>query len=247
MSKISLGWIKPTIAPGDLGPHPQFMLIPILGLGAGFLHVWSGPDHLAAVAPLVARSHAGGWKIGLRWGLGHSAGVALVGLAALGLRETLPMEAISGWSERLVGAMLIGIGLWGFRQAARLHIHSHHHTHDGETHAHLHVHSHSHGDHDSARQGHPHAAMGIGTLHGLAGSSHFLGVLPALALPTASSAVTYLLAFAAGTVLGMMTFTVLIAWGSRCLGHEGFHYRNLLRLLAASAVGVGVWWLVGPA
>jgi threonine/homoserine/homoserine lactone efflux protein len=223
------------------------MLIPILGLGAGLLHVWSGPDHLAAVAPLVTRSHREGWRIGLRWGLGHSAGVALVGLAALGLREALPIEAISGWSDRLVGAMLIGIGVWGFRQAARLHIHTHHHTHDGETHAHLHVHSHAHGDHDPAGQGHPHAALGIGTLHGFAGSSHFLGVLPALALPTASAAITYLLAFAAGTVLGMMMFANLIAWGARRLGREGSNYRNLLRLCAASAVGVGMWWLVGPA
>jgi threonine/homoserine/homoserine lactone efflux protein len=223
------------------------MLIPILGLGAGLLHVWSGPDHLAAVAPLVTRSHQEGWRIGLRWGLGHSAGVALVGLAALGLREALPIEAISGWSDRLVGAMLIGIGVWGFRQAARLHIHTHHHTHDGETHAHLHVHSHAQGDHDPAGQGHPHAALGIGTLHGFAGSSHFLGVLPALALPTVSAAVTYLLAFAAGTVLGMMMFATLIAWGARRLGREGSHYRNFLRLCAASAVGVGMWWLVGPA
>lgn len=225
----------------------ELMLIPILGLGAGFLHVWSGPDHLAAVAPLVTRSHREGWRIGLRWGLGHSAGVAFVGLAALGLREALPIETISGWSERLVGAMLIGIGIWGFRQAARLQIHTHHHTHDGETHAHLHVHSHSHGEHNPAGQGHPHAAVGIGTLHGLAGSSHFLGVLPALALPTTSAALSYLLAFASGTVLGMVTFTLLLAWGARSLGGEGAHYRGLLRLCAASAVGVGMWWLVGPA
>ena len=223
------------------------MLIPILGLGAGFLHVWSGPDHLAAVAPLVTRSHREGWRIGLRWGLGHSVGVALVGLAALGLRGALPIETISGWSERLVGAMLIGIGVWGFRQAAHLRIHTHHHTHDGETHAHLHVHSHAHGDHDPVAQGHPHAALGIGTLHGLAGSSHFLGVLPALALPTAAAAVTYLLAFAAGTVMAMVLFTTLTAWGARRLGCGSSHYRNLLRLCAASAVGVGMWWLVGPA
>lgn len=223
------------------------MLIPILGLGAGFLHVWSGPDHLAAVAPLVARSHGEAWRIGLRWGLGHSAGVALVGLAALGLREALPVEAISGWSERLVGVMLIGIGVWGFRQAARLKIHTHHHTHDGDTHAHLHVHSDFHRDHPAGGRGHTHAALGIGTLHGLAGSSHFLGVLPALALPTASAAIAYLLAFAVGTVLGMVIFTALMAWGAGHLGREESRYRNVLRLCAASAVGVGMWWLLGPA
>ncbi len=223
------------------------MFLPFAGLVAGFLHVLSGPDHLAAVAPLAARAHRGAWRCGFRWGVGHSAGVALVGLLALGLREALPLEALSNWGERLVGVMLIGIGFWGFRQAARIQIHSHTHTHDGETHAHVHFHSAEHGtakSHEGAGHSHGHAAVGIGALHGLAGSSHFLGVLPALALPSTRAAVAYLLAFAVGTILAMAGFSSVLGWMGARLGGGGRAYRGLIQACAVAAIAIGMWWLV---
>lgn len=223
------------------------MFVPLAGVAAGFLHVLSGPDHLAAVAPLAARAHRGAWRAGFRWGLGHSAGVALVGLLALGLREALPVEAISGWSERLVGVMLIGLGFWSLRKAAQVKIHSHAHTHDGETHEHVHFHAPAPGDgHAAIPHRHDHAALGIGTLHGVAGSSHFLGVLPALALPTLQAALIYLLAFAAGTVLAMTGFSTALGWVASRLGGTGRAYRGLLQACAATAIAVGAWWLMAP-
>lgn len=222
------------------------MLVPLAGFAAGFLHVLSGPDHLAAVAPLAARAHQGAWKTGARWGVGHSAGVALVGLLALGLREALPVDVISAWSERVVGVMLIGIGVWSLRQAARIQIHTHAHTHDGETHEHVHFHPGEKAKaHEATPHSHTHAAVGIGTLHGLAGSSHFLGVLPALALPSTSAAVVYLLAFAAGTVLAMAGFSSALGLFARRLGSGGRGYRGLMQTCAAAAIGIGAWWLVG--
>ena len=87
-------------------------MIPILtGFAAGAAHVWSGPDHLAALAPLAADRPARSWLAGARWGAGHSLGVVVIGLLALAFREALPMETLSSWSERLVGVMLFGIGL----------------------------------------------------------------------------------------------------------------------------------------
>jgi hypothetical protein len=47
------------------------------------------------------------------------------------------------------------------------------------------------------RLGHAHASFCLGVLHGVAGSSHFFGVLPALALPTRAAALTYIAALAA--------------------------------------------------
>ncbi|HON08433.1 MAG TPA: nickel transporter, partial [Verrucomicrobiota bacterium] len=155
------------------------------GLVAGTIHVVSGPDHLAAVAPLAAEGKIGSWRIGFRWGLGHSSGVLLVGLAAILLREVLPMDLISGWAERLVGIVLIGIGIWGLKKTFSAHIHTHQHEHNGETHTHIHFHQ-KKKEHN--KHSHIHTAFAIGTLHGLAGSSHFLGVLPALAFPTRAEA-----------------------------------------------------------
>jgi ABC-type nickel/cobalt efflux system permease component RcnA len=221
------------------------MLVLFTGLAAGFLHVLSGPDHLAAVAPLAVRGHRRAWVAGLRWGLGHSAGVALVGLLALGLREVFPVESVSAWSERLVGVLLIGIGLWSVRKALQVEIHTHEHAHDGGAHQHVHFHTPEPGHvHATEPHVHTHAAFGIGTLHGLAGSSHFLGVLPSLALPTTAQRIAYLLSFAGGTVLAMTGFSSALGLVSqRWRGDHRRAYRGLLFACATAAFGVGGWWI----
>ncbi len=222
------------------------MLVVLTGLLAGFTHVLSGPDHLAAVAPLAVRSHQASWRTGLRWGFGHSAGVAVVGVLAFALRGALPLEKISGWSERLVGVLLLGIGGWALRQALRVQVHGHRHDHGNGAHEHLHFHGvgqgPGHGKAPSHR--HTHAAFGIGTLHGLAGSSHFVGVLPTLALPTWWQALAYLLAFGVGTVLAMAGFASALGRVSGWFQITHLQaYRTLMYGAAAAAFGVGGWWV----
>ena len=180
----------------------------IAGLTAGAVHVLAGPDHLAAVAPLAANGKANPWRSGLYWGLGHAGGVVLVGILAILIRELLPLDRLSEWSERIVGLVLIGIGAWGIWRATSQSVPRHEHRHDGTPHAHLHVHGHAARPRSvpdvehAAEPEHPHggspvhartsaAALGVGVLHGLAGSAHFLVVLPALALPTRGAAITY--------------------------------------------------------
>jgi hypothetical protein len=221
------------------------MLAVLTGLFTGFVHVLSGPDHLAAVAPLAVRGHRRPWLAGTRWGLGHSAGVALVGGLLLALRGVLPVERISAVSERLVGVLLLALGGWAVRQALRVQVHTHHHEHDGAAHAHVHFHSpgHAHGPAE-APHAHGHAAFGIGTLHGLAGSSHFLAVLPALALPSWGASAGYLAGFAVGTVLAMAAFSAVLGRLGRWLALDHLRlYRGLMYACAAAAFGVGGWWL----
>lgn len=224
--------------------YPQ-MLAVISGLAAGVLHVLSGPDHLAAIAPLAVHDPRRSWRAGVRWGLGHSAGVFAVGLLMLAVRELIPFEALSAIGERLVGVVLIGVGLWGIRVAFRLQVHTHAHEHDGSRHAHVHLHTHPGREHTRAAHGHPHAAFGIGVLHGFAGSAHFLGLLPALAFPTRWESGAYLAFFGIGTVAAMAGFSSLVgfltvSWGGRLERN----YRGLMFVCSALAVGVGGWWLV---
>src|SRR5439155_4460326 len=115
------------------------MIAAITGLIAGIIHVWSGPDHLAAIAPLAVRRPRRAWVPGARWGLGHSAGVAVVGLLSLWLRDLLPLERLSSWGERLVGVMLLAIGAWARRKA--LTVRAHDREHHGDRHLHLHAHA----------------------------------------------------------------------------------------------------------
>ena len=223
----------------------------IAGLVAGAAHCMLGPDHLAAVAPMAVRRQRA-WVSGCLWGLGHSAGVWVLALLALIFREAVPLEALSAWSEVLVGVVLIAVGLWGVRSVMRLHVHSHAHTHAGvdgavRTHAHTHAHAvaikgeeHTHAEHD-----HRHGLLGIGALHGFAGTSHLLGVLPALAMPNRAAAVAYVICFGLGSIVGMGVFTSGLGMLLRATETgSGAATRGLLSVTSLAAVGVGVFWLI---
>jgi ABC-type nickel/cobalt efflux system permease component RcnA len=222
----------------------SIIIVAFSGLVFGVVHVLTGPDHLAAIAPLVVKNPRAAWLPGTRWGLGHTAGVFLVGLILLAVKDMIPLEWISTWGERLVGVMLLGIGLWALRIAFKQNIHTHEHEHDGDRHVHIHTHEHSHASDRQSPHQHTHAAFGIGTLHGLAGSSHFLGVLPALALPTKLHSVAYLLAFVVGAVAAMASFSWGAGWIAGRMGDRGASaYRGFMGVAASVAIGVGCFWL----
>src|SRR5207244_2541335 len=171
--------------------------------------------------------------------------LAVIGVLSLWLRDLLPVDLLSSWGERMVGVMLFGIGLWGLRKAFKNKIHTHEHEHGGDRHVHVHVHSHGHSEKNPVAHRHTHAAFGIGILHGLAGSSHFLGVLPILAFPTEVQAAAYLAAFGLGTVISMATFSSAIGWlASRCSIGGPKAYRGLISGCSVAAMGVGVFWLL---
>jgi len=220
------------------------MISVITGLIAGAVHVVTGPDHLTAVAPLAVRRPRRAWLPGVRWGLGHSAGVGLVGLLSLWLRSLIPVDLLSSWGERFVGVMLFGIGLWALRRALKHNVHAHEHEHGGGRHVHFHVHHRPEDHHGERAHLHAHVAFGIGTLHGLAGSSHFLGVLPALAFPTQAEAVAYLIAFGLGTIGAMAGFSWGMGWLAARFANRGLKiYRGLMGSCAVAAMGVGCFWL----
>lgn len=217
------------------------------GLAAGAVHVVTGIDHLAALLPLSVGKRARAFAVGARWGVGHSTGVLLVALAAVALRERLDLEAASLTGERLVGAMLIAIGLLGLRAALRIRVHAHDHSHAGGPHAHLHVHGPLAHDHDRELHRHSHAALAAGTLHGVAGTAHVLGVLPAVAMPDWLSSGGYLAAFALGTILAMGAFAAVVGETSARAGEHGPRLlKGLMYAASALTVLVGVAWLVLP-
>jgi len=214
----------------------------VTGFLAGLFHVLSGPDHLAAVAPLALEDRKRGWFAGWTWGMGHASGVVVVAALAVLVRDLLPpIDAISAWSERLVGGALIGIGLWALRRSAS--IQPVRHTHGHLSHQHLHVTS---GPSWARRIGHAHTSFCLGVLHGIAGSSHFFGVLPALALPTRAAALMYIVAFGVGTVAAMTAFAAIVGSTGARRPHDLRLHRVMMTAAAALAIVVGGVWLIGP-
>lgn len=193
----------------------------LAGVAAGLLHVVSGPDHLAAVAPLASDRQRGQWLTGLQWGVGHTAGVLVIASLLLLIKAQLPLEAISAYSERVVGVSLILIGGWGLRRAwLRRGSSADAHSHAG-------------------------ASFSMGTIHGLAGSSHLFGVLPALAFPSQITSALYLTGFGLGAVAGMTAFSAAVGLLASRLSRRSRSYGSLLYASSAVALVVGGVWLVG--
>jgi len=202
------------------------MTLALAGFVAGFVHVLSGADHVAAIAPCAIDRKRRAWRTGVRWGLGHSAGVLGVGLLALLSRHALPVEPLSAWGERCVGLVLVAIGIWGIRAA----LCGRKGTNQPRQDHHPHVHGRT--------------AFAVGTLHGLAGSSHLLGLLPALAMPSDLAAGIYLLLFGTGSVAGMGTFASLVGWIAGWPGACGGRAPAvLLGLSSVIAVVIGGFWM----
>lgn len=201
------------------------MIFPLLaGTFAGLVHVIAGPDHLAAVAPLSAAASGPRWRAGLSWGLGHTSGVLLIGVLLIAFRSMLPLDAISAFSERLVGAALVGLGIWAALRARAFD--------RGARPAHAHP-----------RRG---ASFAMGTLHGLAGSSHLFGVLPAVALPTKSAAFLYFAGFGVGAVAAMTVFAAVVGSVAARAGRKSSRvFSAMLYACSLSSLVVGGFWLIG--
>lgn len=216
------GYNPPGRVTGRAAPSPRtdgfIVLALIAGLTAGFFHVLAGPDHLAAVAPLAVDGDRAAWRAGFSWGLGHTAGVVLVGTLLLAFRELIPVAALSAVSERVVGVALVGVGLWGLWRARTAHPHQH-------------------------LPSAPSFAMG--TLHGLAGSSHLYGVLPSLMFATRVDAVSYLGGFGAGAIGAMTAFSTIVGVAASAVGQSQAAVRRAVLYAASTAAVIvgGVWLL----
>jgi len=227
--------------------------IPIIaGIFASMLHVISGPDHLAAVTPLVLEKDRQVWKIGLFWGLGHLAGMLLIGFLFILLKDNIPVDAISSHSEFLVGFVLIGIGLWSFYRIYKFKkIHKHPHIHLGDKkyihihqHGHTHEHSHTH-SHDNIKSHDSKTSFGIGFIHGLAGVAHFLLLLPVLGFNNKLQGLQYIFGFAIGTVLAMVLYTLILGKVSQSVKKT----KNKKAITSIQIVGglfaiiIGIYWI----
>jgi ABC-type nickel/cobalt efflux system permease component RcnA len=223
-------------------------LFPLAGLGLllGFRHAFE-PDHLAAVSTLATRQGRllDACRLGLAWALGHTASVGVVVGAIVLFGLQLP-DRLWPAADFLVALLLIALGSSVILRYVRGRWHLHAHSHDtgsaDPTGAHLHLHSHAHGE----AHGHQHVpgdarrSLGFGLLHGLAGSAAILVLLVAAA-PTRAAQLAYFLAFACGTVIGMLVVSCSLAGLVRLASGRGAHWARVLHVgSAVASIGVGL-------
>jgi sulfite exporter TauE/SafE len=204
----------------------------------GSLHALEA-DHMAAVTAFAVRRPGVGEAVrfAVRWSAGHGGAIIIVGagLLLLGVNLPAPTEHLL---ERVVGAVMVGLGVWTFFGARALHVHEHSHD-DGVRHQH--VHSHAFG----SSHGHGHAITAVGLVHGLAGSGAAVALIPVIGFESPVRGILYLVAFALGTVMAMGLYGLL---AGALFGRTADSSVRLARLLARATgvftVIIGVVWLV---
>lgn len=219
---------------------PVLELVTSSGLGSllGMRHALE-PDHLAAVTTLVSQER-NGYKaafLGMCWGLGHTLGLVVVGVALVLLRAEMPLR-VAELFECLVAIMLVVLGVRAMVLAARQDpapAHTHHrrfavHSHGGVP-AHVHV-----GAWTLARR-----PLLVGAIHGLAGS----GALTALVLatlPSTAARLTYMALFGLGSTAGMAALSGLLGWPLAHLGAHQAVARGVSLVVGCASTLLGIAW-----
>ena len=220
----------------------------VIGLLTGVRHALEA-DHIAAVASLATRASSmrqTAWLAGI-WGAGHATTLMLAGGLVVALGAALPHGLVRAF-EVGAGLLLVYLGVDVLRRFRRQHVHFHVHRHDGGI---RHVHAHSHAGaaapHDPARHEHAHStallirAGLIGSVHGMAGSAALV-VLSLQAVSSPGRALAYMGVFAAGSIAGMVLFSLAIALPMRLQGrHLERASRGFEAALGAASVGIGAW------
>src|SRR5439155_965205 len=178
-------------------------------------------------------------RLGLAWALGHTASVGVVVAVIMLFGLHLP-DRLWPAADFLVALLLIGLGGSVLLRYARGRWHLHVHTHDAGPHLHLHSHAHGPAHLHVHPRGDARRSLGFGVLHGLAGSAAILVLLVAAA-PTRTAQLAYFLAFAGGTMIGMLLVSLSLAGIVRLASGRGARWAAALHLgSAAASVVVGL-------
>jgi cytochrome c biogenesis protein CcdA len=205
----------------------------------------------SGVSSGVSRDVPRGLRIGLRWALGHGVVLMLVGAVFVVLGQSMP-QAWSQVAERVVGGVMIFLGISALIRLYRQRSHVHFHQHDGlQSHAHWHSHQGEAAHPGLNRHHHEHvpATHGpslIGALHGLAGSAPILALLPASAESPARG-FTYLLLFGLGVAVAMAVASGAMAYvaGSLSRSRSKNAFTGMRLASAAGSISIGLWLGLG--
>ena len=187
----------------------------LLGIVLGMRHALEA-DHLSAVSTLVAehRSVRRGALLGVFWGAGHALAIFAVGLIVIVAQRKISPQ-LADTFELAVGVMLVGLGARAIWRARR--------------------------EHHAPAAPAASRPLGIGIVHGLAGSGALTALVVAK-LPTTSGQLLYLILFGLGSIVGMAVLSGLVGWPLARLAQNSAWARRLSAATGLLAATVGVAW-----
>jgi high-affinity nickel permease len=220
-----------------------FLFALLIALVLGLRHA-SDPDHLVAVTSLVAADGGdvrGAARLGAWWGAGHAAALLAIGVPLILLRSSMPGWLENG-AETAVGVVIVLLGLRIVFKWARGDFRAGHHGHaSGGFPAHRHLRE-GQGPHRHRRVRTPGQALGIGLLHGLAGTGA-VALLLIAALPTKLEAAAALAVFAPMSAVSMTLCTTSFAWLLTRPVIDPLYRNVLIPAFGLFGLMFGVWYV----
>ena len=178
----------------------------------------SDPDHLVAVTSLVAADDGdvrAAARLGAWWGLGHAGTLLAVGLPLIALKGELPAWLESG-AETAVGIVIVLLAvrvIYRWRRPAR-----------------------------TPRLRSRRQAVGIGLLHGLAGTGAVVVLLIA-AMPGRLEAAAALAVFAPMSMASMAMCTSAFAWAHTRPSLAPLYRAALMPAMGVFGLMFGLWYV----
>lgn len=184
-----------------------------LGFLLGLRHA-TDPDHVVAVTAIVARERgfARAARIGALWGIGHSLTVLVMGGLIIVFRITIPPRLGLGL-EFAVALVLILLGFSALRPMTAVQAAARESRRVARV--------------DGLRP------VGVGVIHGLAGSAA-VALLILAVIPETAWALAYLVVFGLGTIAGMTIVTWLIAAPTVYAARHVVTFQRGIRLAAGT-------------
>ena len=216
----------------------EYLSLLFFGFIVGMQHALEA-DHLAAIATLSTGSTSRrAWLLrGGIWGLGHTITLLTICGMLLIFGESISARTAS-LLEFTVGVMIILLGANVLLKLFRKRMHFHVHRHGRGT-FHVHIHSHANDTAPYAKSPHDHMhhnpgfvrVLLIGMVHGAAGSAGLLVL--AVVANTLVQAAGYVLAFGAGSILGMASMSLVASYPLRLVER----YATWLNTTAYTCIG----------
>lgn len=239
-SGAALAWLgAPLVVPAAMTMSATLSLAVGLGLLVGIRHAFE-PDHLVAVATMVATERGAGeaMRLGASWGVGHTVSLFALATALSLARRTMPIE-LGLILELGVAGMIIAIGAKAIGEALRAGRTGpvRRHSHGKRSHAH------------AASAAHVHIAgwaiarrpLGVGLVHGVAGSGA-LAAVAAATLPTIPEQLVFVLLFGLGSTMSMAAVAGLAGWPLARLVRRPAAMTALSATTGAVAMACGAVW-----
>ena len=220
----------------------------VIAFVLGLRHA-SDPDHLVAVTSLVAADGGdarGAAKLGAWWGVGHAAALLLLGIPLIAFKSELP-AALEAGAEKAIGLVIILLAARVIWKWVRGDFRAGGHPHEpagtsvptaGATHVHLRE---GDGGHHHRHLRTPQQAVGIGLLHGLAGTGAVVVLLLA-ALPSQLEAALALAVFAPMSIVSMAICTTAFAWVLTRPVIEPLYRTVLIPAFGLFGLTFGLWY-----